>query len=508
MHRIGFSINDKVIYLLLILLGLIGIFIINYTTYWGIGLYGSDSFSYISVARSLSEGYGFYFPSNDYGYSPLTHFPPMYSITLALFEIIGLDGVISAKYLNAFLFGFSVFLVGYLIKQTTKSVSFILFGSTLLAISAIFAELYSLAMSEALFLSLTLLGFVFLNKYFFWNNWLYLIIASIILGVSALTRYVGIVNIFTGMAVVLIINRDLKLYRRIVSAFILLFISIAPILIWTLRNLLLTNSINNRGIGYHPLVFKNYLNAFHTFFMWYLPDQVVLGNEKVIVFVITILFVLVISYAIFSNRDKLNLSAAGRINLVQLIHPLNLIYIIYAVLYLIAIYISKTFFDPGTGMTNRIFSPLLLVSLLLLINILHNFWRSKRRFLQAITILLSIYLLFFSVNKSLRALPEIHENGMGLGRKALHNSQSLKLLSELSTTMPIYNDNPYAVYFYTGRVGFSLNKFSPEEIQESEAAIAIFGQPEDYLRQERFKENVDLLKSDRIASIFIFKSEQ
>ncbi|UCD41385.1 MAG: glycosyltransferase family 39 protein [Chloroflexota bacterium] len=507
MYRTGFSVSDKVIFLLLVCLGLIGIFIINYTTYWGVGLYGSDSFSYISVARSLSGGYGFYFPINDYGYSPLTQFPPMYSITLALFEIIGLDAVISAKYLNAFLFGFSIFLVGYLIKRTTNSMSFILFGSTLFAMSAIFAELYSLAMSEALFLPLTLLGFVFLNEYIFRKNWFHLIITSIILGISALTRYVGVVNIFTGIVVVLIINRDLKLFRRTASAFILLFISIAPILIWTLRNFLLTTSINNRGLGYHPLVFKNYLNAFHTFFMWYLPEKVVLGNEKVIVLVITSLFFLVISYAIVSNRDKLKLSIAGRNNLVQLIHPLNLIYIIYAVLYLIAIYISKTFLDPGTGMTNRIFSPLLLVSLLLLINILHNFWRSKNRLFQAITILLCVYLIFFSANKSLRALPEIHENGMGLGRKALHNSQSLKLLSELSNTMPIYNDNPYAIYFYTGHVGFRLNEFSPEKIQKREAVIAIFGPPEDYLLQERFKKNVNLLTSDRIASVYIFKLE-
>ncbi len=159
-------------------------------------------------------------------------------------------------------------------------------------------------------------------------------------------------------------------------------------------------------------------------------------------------------------------------------------------------------------MTNRIFSPLLLISILLIINILHNIWRSKNRIFRAIVILISIYLIVFSVNKSIQDLPAIHDNGMGLGRKALHNSKSLHLLSELSRKMPIYNDNPYAVYFYTGRVGFSLNTFSPVENQHREAAIAIFGSTDEYLLQERFLENIELLQSDNIASVYLFKPNE
>ncbi len=243
-------------------MGLIGIFIINYTTHLGIGLYGSDSFSYISVARSLARGHGFFFPANDTGYSPLTHFPPLYSITLSLFEIVGRDAIISARYLNAFLFGLSIFLFGYLIKRTTKSAIFVLFGSTLFTISAIFAELYSLAMSEALFLTLTLLSFILLNEYIFRKKSFLLVISSMILGLAALTRYVGIVNIFTGIVVVLLIKRGSRLSHRIISSFILVIISITPISLWTLRNYGLTTTINNRGLDYHPLVLKNYLNAF------------------------------------------------------------------------------------------------------------------------------------------------------------------------------------------------------------------------------------------------------
>ncbi|MGB5846396.1 MAG: phospholipid carrier-dependent glycosyltransferase [Anaerolineales bacterium] len=499
------SIRDIAFYTSIIGLGLVGVFIIYYTTYWGIGLYGSDSFSYISVARSIANGYGFYFPASDSGYSPLTHFPPMYSLTLALLEIIGWDAIVGARYLNAFLFGFSTFLFGYLIKRTTNSLIFVLFGSILFTFSAIFAELYSLAMSEALFLTLTLLSFILLNEYIFRRKMFLLVITSVILGLAALTRYVGIVNIFTGIVVILLVNKKSSVSRRIISALTLAIISITPILFWTLRNFRLTTTINNRGFEFHPLVLKNYLNAFYTFFKWYLPEKVVLGYEKEIVFVTLGLLVVTLAIAIFTYRNKvLQITRESSTSITQ-IQTQNLIYLIYTTSYLIAIYISKSFLDSGTGMTNRIFSPLLLISLLLIINLLHNIWISKNRILRALVILISIYLLAFSVNNSLQSLPEIHDNGMGLGRKALHNSQSLQLLNELSRTMPIYNNNPYAVYFYTGRVGFSLNSFSSEANQESEAVIAIFGSTDEYLLQNRFMNKIEILSSDNIASVYLFK---
>lgn len=199
-----------------------------------------------------------------------------------------------------------------------------------------------------------------------------LVITSVILGLAALTRYVGIVNIFTGIVVILLVNKKSSFSRRIISALTLTIISITPILFWTLRNFRLTTTINNRGFDFHPMVLKNYLNAFYTFFKWYLPEKMVIGYEKEIVVVTLGLLVAILVIAIYTNRNKVIQIARdpGTSNI--RIKPLNLIYFTYAISYLVAIYISKSFLDSGTGMTNRIFSPLLLISLLLIINLLHN----------------------------------------------------------------------------------------------------------------------------------------
>lgn len=39
------------------------------------------------------------------------------------------------------------------------------------------------------------------------------------------------------------------------------------------------------------------------------------------------------------------------------VHPLNLVYICYAFIYTGVVFFSKTNIDPGTGMSDRIFSP-------------------------------------------------------------------------------------------------------------------------------------------------------
>jgi len=494
-----------VFHILIISFGLIGILIIHYATFWGIGLYGWDSFSYISVARSIATGHGFAYPIEDNYYAPLTHYPPFLSTILALFEIFGVDAILGAKYMNALLFGSSIILFGLLFKRITDSLVFIALGTFLFTTSAILIELYSLAMSEGLFLTLTLLNFLLLNRYITHDGWFLLIVLSIILGCAALTRYVGIVNIITGMLVILFLKKEKRFSKKLREVLLIGAISFTPLFLWTWRNYTLTTSINNRSIEYHPLVLKNYLNVFYTFSNWYIPDSLVIGNEKAIVFVsLSIVlgsFFLAYSYTRFRAKDKPTTWKPS----IRITHPLNIISFIYIICYLVAMFISKTFLDPGTGMTNRIFAPVLVISLFLIINLLQYLWKTEIRAIRGIVLFMVVYLLIFSTHKTIQSIPEIHSTGMGLGRKALQNSDSIKMIAELSDQIPIFNNNPYAVYLYSGRVGYKLNRFSSENNQQGEAIIAIFGSAEDYEILERFSDDITLIQEDNIATLYLYK---
>ena len=146
------SARRNIFNLTLILISVIGVAIIIYTTNWGIGLFGRDSFNYISAARNLAGGGGYVFPEDNDTVAPITHYPPLLSMILAVFKIVSVNALVAARYLNALLFGLSAVLTGILIYRTTKSEGFSILGALLFSSAVIFIELHSWALSEPLFL--------------------------------------------------------------------------------------------------------------------------------------------------------------------------------------------------------------------------------------------------------------------------------------------------------------------------------------------------------------------
>src|SRR4030065_2862237 len=105
------AIQKHSILAVIVLLSLIGSLAIAFSTRWGPWAY-SDSTEYIVSARTfLSEGrLGFYAPSGSF--ESLTLHPPLYSLSLSAFGLIGIDLIIAARWLNVFLFGGTIFMNG------------------------------------------------------------------------------------------------------------------------------------------------------------------------------------------------------------------------------------------------------------------------------------------------------------------------------------------------------------------------------------------------------------
>ena len=106
-------------FLTLGLLAVLGAFLILAATPEGLGL-SDDSIAYIAGARSLLAGDGYreaWLESNQ----PVTHFPPVFSGTLALIGLTGIDPINGARLVNALLFGINAALLGLLGWRATKS---------------------------------------------------------------------------------------------------------------------------------------------------------------------------------------------------------------------------------------------------------------------------------------------------------------------------------------------------------------------------------------------------
>jgi len=157
------------------------------------------------------------------------------------------------------------------------------------------------------------------------------------------------------------------------------------------------------------------------------------------------------------------------------VYLLNLVYICCAAIYSGVELFSKVFIDPGTGMSDRIFSPVLLASLLIVLSLLAFVWRSNYKIGRLLVILLSVYLIGFFISSSVTAVPKFHANGLGLGKKALQNSEAMHFLRDMAKDKDIYSNDPFAIYFYSGQRGYKRSSFSPDSIQDDEVIVTIFG---------------------------------
>jgi len=95
---------------ILLILGATGAVMLFTTTPLGLGL-GNDSVAYIAGARSLLAGNG-YSRIWLYDQKPITHFPPFFSLVLAIIGFTGIDPLTGANGLVIFLYALNTILVG------------------------------------------------------------------------------------------------------------------------------------------------------------------------------------------------------------------------------------------------------------------------------------------------------------------------------------------------------------------------------------------------------------
>jgi len=497
----------------LILLGIIGAWIIYYSTVWGVGFIDWDSFNYIAVARSLAQGRGFTYPLDPETYAPLTNFPPMYPLFLSVFELANIDTVSGARYLNALLFGLSGVLAGITLKKETGSSIFALMGAFLFITSSTLVFFYSFALAEGLYLFFTLLGFLFLILYIKTNKRYFLILSGLIIGLSIMTRYVGVANIFTA-GFTLLVYRKRRFSQTALDLGIFLVLSLGPILLWQSREIPLVAAANAamqpsgiRGFDINRIFQQNYryiyLIIFYTLYSWYFPEKLVLGFEKEHL-ILALAGALTILGGMLLYGRKVKDDAAYGFKEIRNGHPTVLVYGSFFLIYF-GVVIAVTMVGKVV-IIERVFIPVFLSTTIVLVSILNYLLKLERKYLFVLTGLVSAYLIIFSMWSFVEVVPGIHDKGLGLGRKSFENNTSMQLLKELSPDRTIYSNYPWALYLHTGEIGYRLNKFLPENAQSGDTIVAIFSY-ESVSNPEfaaKYAENLKLLESDRHIEVYQF----
>lgn len=407
-----------------------------------------DSFMYINSAQNLAAGNGLRWLGGDGKLYPLTHFPPLFSLILAFLARIGNEAIVAARVVNAIAFGVNLLLNSVLIERVTHSIWLTILGSILFLVSDVLIEAHAWAMSEPLFLSLYLGSVILMVRYLEDPRRKWIIGAAVLLGLSFLTRYVGLAFIFTVMLTMLIIPNISK-DRRWKDFFVFSIVSLLFVVIWVAYTQLSIGSPTDRTFAFYSITSKQILRSFNTMLVWFIPGRLVNGYE--IFWLMGILIGGIVWFIFYLKNQFSKKSISNPASRLSQYLFLTLQFVCYIPI----IFLSKSFFDPLTPLNNRILLPLLPISIVILLQGLNYLWNGGgllRRFLLSACCLILVGTYGY---RAFLLVPRLHESGLGFARKSMHTSPTLAALRDMPQK-PLFSNSPYAITMWTGLPAFGI----------------------------------------------------
>lgn len=418
-----------------------------FATRWGIGL-SPDSLAYVGAADQLRNGLGFSLPTADGGHAPLGWYAPLFSAVLAATGFVGLAPPDGARWLHAILFGTNVLLVGLVIhKYTDRSLGASIVGSLLMLSSVDMLRVHSMAWSEPLFLSLTLLGLFMLANHLEDGRMTPLIVSASAIALGCLTRYSGLAVVATGLLCLLLFSRQRRRAKLVQSA-IFLAISTLPMTLWMIRNLYFVGSPTGRKLVYHPVTMDNLRSGAFTMLNWLPPrsGQSVVGSIVLLTTIASLLALIILLWRSRRGLGKRRWLEQPCATIVQV----SATFVVTYGLFLIA---SISLFDANTPLDHRILSPAYAPALVCGACLASWLWRSVRwtRGVRVAAGVLCAIVVGSYLVRGVETVADLSRDGRGYASRAWSESEIIQRVRALPPEVRIYSNVPGPVAFLTGR---------------------------------------------------------
>ena len=433
----------------LLALAVLGFFLILLLTPHGIGV-SDDSISYIESARNIIAGKGYTFKLPHDQFRAITHWPPLFSYTLSLIGLSGVDIWIAARWLNSFLLAVNIFLTGYLVKQYANGCPIAaLLAGILVLVSYDMLNVHRMAWSEPLFISLVLLGFTFVLKHLETPKFWLVLFSAFFMSLAFMTRYFAAPLIGATALSILLLKQGSPWTRfRDAASFSLLVL--VPMLCWSIRNMLVPRQTANLQFGYIGFpssLLGNIANNCASWFV-YMPGAVpagVTGVVRVLVFMLLLygLFLLV-------RRTQRN-TTTRTLTLFIILHSLC-----YILFYL---FICAFFASDCASAVRRYMTPLypLGVMILTLAIAEHAKLFQRHRVLMLLGPLLGVMVVTLVAKNSYNRLwRSSQSDGKGAVSRLWMQSETMRAVRDLPHDAFIISNAPQQILFHTGRAAASF----------------------------------------------------
>ncbi len=449
--------------------GFIGVIVVILSTSrYGIGI-NTDSVHYICASRSLLNGLGLSEPVPGNKLIPLTHFPPLFPVLLYIIGLLGLDPSVGARFLNAFLFGANILLIGFAVNNYTRSLRAAMFASLLTLVSGGMLSLHTVAWSEPLFIFFAFSGLFLLSSYIENPKPLFFAASLAAVVLASFTRYVGITLFIAGAMGIFFLSRKSRL-KRIAEAMAFGVISSIPVMFWFLRNFYFTGGLTDRRVILHPLGQANFGQALHTFSFWFL-FAVVAGISGLGIFLL--------------NKKR---GPHKNEIIKQPFMEMPYLLAIFILIYVISLLVSISFFDASTPLDFRILSPVYISGLIIILCLGYKLLYSQKSafILKMACVLTCVAFFAYCMSYGILWVKNIYSNGEGYNSKSWRQSEIIQRIRRLSPAITIYTNGPDAIYFLTGRIAYLIPcKTFPIDRKANDAYASEMAKMQKRLREKK-----------------------
>ncbi|MHB1347182.1 MAG: glycosyltransferase family 39 protein [Candidatus Humimicrobiaceae bacterium] len=483
------------------------IFFITSTT--GPGM-SPDSVAYVAAARNILDGNGMAVLFNSDGTIPLNlwqpvhlneaihvfKWPPLYPFMLSLVGISGLDIIEGARWLSSALFGLNIFMIGFIIIKTTRSIFLSLSASLIFLFSKEIIYIHHTIWTEPLFILLGFFGLFFLINFIDTKKLSFLFLSALFIGLSFLTRYSGAVLVITSVIALLFFKKE-KINKKILHASIFVLLSCLPVVIWFARLQFLKSGISVRRLGFNPIRTDELRLFIENISKWFMPGSAPFILRLIFTGLVCILilagFIMLIKRIKDKSQDTKQKTA----------DKISILFLVFIFLYLGFNFLTRL--TAGANMDfwdNRHLAPVLSAVIIVVILIFYSILKqtekndiirgtSKTLVYSILAVFIIFYISYFFYGNNMYTY-KILRSGTGYSTFTWRTSETIEGLKKLPESILIYTNEPIAVYILSNR---------PSKMVPSKTDLQTQKKNDSYLREVKEMEE-QLKKENGIIVIF------
>ena len=422
-----------------LLIPIFGALLVLYGTYHGPGL-SRDSLRYVRGAENIAHGHGYADVGESGALEFITHWPPLYSMVVAVPITLGLSTTNAVRVVNAFAFFATIWLVGVLVRDLVARPSLAPIAAMLaVALAPSVVHNHLMAWSETIFIPLILAGLLKMLDYAESDRLLDLAIAGVCLGLSALARYAGVAFIAGAAAALVLWDWRARPLRALQGVVLFGAVAGLPMGIWFARNVLATRHTHDRPFQPHGMGVEQIRAGVDATSQWLLPNWFNLRVR-------TVWMLLVVALLVIAWRR-----AAPKFAPDPVLRRFLVLVVMCVASYLGFILVTMWFFDFEVNFDVRMMAPVFVLVVLAFaaaapVRFVHP-WRGETRLFAGALALSVVMLAGYSVAHAWAA----HREPAQFASPRWTDAAGWDTVRSLPPETPIYSSQSEVSQYFTGR---------------------------------------------------------